>query len=95
MMVVFRLFIGKFGWSNQSGGWLMQCLHSVFKELLDTKYDDFLKILTRVCWKMARDFETSNTKLKVHERTKSAAVIYHMLTKEIHFRPKVKKEPKL
>ncbi|CAG2225971.1 CASP7 [Mytilus edulis] len=93
-LVMFTCSSGKLGWSNKSGGWLMQCLHSVFNELLDTNYDDFLQILTRVCWKMARDLET-HTDSKVNDRTKSAAVIYHMLTKEIHLRPKVKTEPKL
>lgn len=88
----FNLFTGKYGWSQENkGGWLMYCLHTVFDELLDTNYGDFLQILTRVSWKMARDLEAQDG----YNRPKSAAVIYHMLTKEIHLRPKFPKKTQL
>ncbi|XP_052106425.1 caspase-1-like [Mytilus californianus] len=90
-LVMFSSSSGKLGWSDKRGGWLMYCLFTVFEKLLDTDFDDFLQILSAVCGKMARDLETSHPK-KVYNRTKSAAVIYHMLTKDLYLRPKSIKE---
>ena len=49
---------------------------------------DLLQILSQVCAKMARDLETDFLEKEVYHRTKSAAVIYHMLTKSIYLKPK-------
>lgn len=72
----FFRFTGKHGWSDQRGGWLMYCLFTVFEKLLDTNFEDFLQILSRVCGKMARDWKHRIQSVLVYDRTKSAAVIY-------------------
>ena len=67
----------------------MYCLHEVFKTLLDTNYKmDLPQILSQVCGKMARDLETYCPQKKIYHRTKSAAVVYHMLTKSLYLKPK-------
>jgi len=67
----------------------MYCLYKVFEKLVDTNYEmDLLQILSQVCGKMARYLESHCPKKEVYHRTKSAAVIYHMLTKSIYLRPK-------
>ncbi|XP_071161890.1 caspase-7-like [Mytilus edulis] len=87
-LVMFSSSSGKLGWSDKGkGGWLMYCLFTVFEELLDTNFENFLQILSRVCGKMATDLETSHRN-KMYNETKSAAVIYHMLTKDLYLRPK-------
>lgn len=86
--MMLHFFTGKLGWSDKGkGGWLMYCLFTVFEELLDTNFENFLQILSRVCGKMATDLETSHRN-KMYNETKSAAVIYHMLTKDLYLRPK-------
>ena len=65
----------------------MYCLYTVFEELLDTNYEmDLLQILSQVCGKMARDLETHCPEKEVYHGTKSAAVVYHMLTKRIYLK---------
>ena len=67
----------------------MHCLYIVFEKLVDTNYEmDLLQILSQVCGKMARYLESYCPGKEVYHRTKSAAVIYHMLTKSIYLKPK-------
>jgi hypothetical protein len=67
----------------------MRCLYIVFEKLVDTNYEmDLLQILSQVCGKMARYLESYCPRKEVYHRTKSAAVIYHMLTKSIYLKPK-------
>jgi len=67
----------------------MYCLDKVFEKLLDTNYEiDLLQILSQVCGKMARDLESEYPQKEIYHRAKSAAVVYHMLTKSIYLKPK-------
>ena len=56
---------------------------------MDTNYEmDLLQILSQVCGKMARELENHCPEKEIYHRTKSAAVVYHMLTKSIYLKPK-------
>lgn len=67
----------------------MYCLYTVFEKLLETNYEmDLLQILSQVCGKMARSLESHSPNKEIYHRTKSAAVVYHMLTKSIYLKPK-------
>ncbi|XP_071166087.1 caspase-3-like [Mytilus edulis] len=88
-LVMFTCSPGKSGMTDQRGGWLIHCLSCVFKTLLDSNYKEhFLQILTKVCGKMAQDLKVNCSSERLFHETKSAAVIYHMLTKDLYLKPK-------
>ncbi|CAG2203760.1 unnamed protein product [Mytilus edulis] len=88
-LVMFTCSPGKSGMTDQRGGWLIHCLYCVFKTLLDSNYKEhFLQILTKVCGKMAQDLKVNCSSERLFHETKSAAVIYHMLTKDLYLKPK-------
>ncbi|CAC5394291.1 CASP7 [Mytilus coruscus] len=90
-LVMFSSSSEKIAWSDcGKGGWLTFCLYEVFKHLLDTEYSvSLLHILTDVCGKMANEMETRTSSIPVYDKSKSAATIYHMLTKDIFLKPMV------
>ncbi|VDI73649.1 caspase 7, partial [Mytilus galloprovincialis] len=92
-LVMFSSSSEKIAWSDSGkGGWLTFCLYEVFKHLLDTEYSvSLLHILTDVCGKMAKEMETRTPSIPSYDRSKSAATIYHMLTKDIFLKPMVHK----
>lgn len=86
---------GTTAWSDSDkGGWLMHCLYQVFNDVTYTD-DDLLTILTCVCGKMARDMETNCPNSPHYDKAKSAACVYHRLSKDIYLQPKeIKRERK-
>ncbi|CAC5394290.1 CASP9 [Mytilus coruscus] len=89
-LVMFSSASERTAWSdNGKGGWLMYCLYKVFKGLLNSEFKtDLLHILVGVCDKMARVLAAGTPSDPLRNRTKSAATIYHMLTKDIYLQPK-------
>ncbi|VDI79463.1 Hypothetical predicted protein [Mytilus galloprovincialis] len=88
-LVMFTCSSGRTGMTDQRGRWLMHCLYCVFETLLGTNYKEhFLQILTKVCGKMAQDFIVNRSSDRLFHKTKSAAVICHMLTKDLYLKPK-------
>lgn len=72
----------------------MHCLYQVFNDVTCTD-DDLLTILTCVCGKMARDMETNCPNSPHYDKAKSAACVYHRLSKDIYLQPKeIKRERK-
>lgn len=70
----------------------MHCLYQVFNDVTYTD-DDLLTILTCVCGKMARDMETNCPNSPHYDKAKSAACVYHRLSKDIYLQPKeIKRE---
>ena len=56
---------------------------------------DLLEILSQVCGNMARNLECKCPENEVYDGTKSAPVVYHMLTNSIDLKPKSMVEKKL
>nr|XP_034304251.1 caspase-1 [Crassostrea gigas] len=94
-LVMFSSAAGTTAWSDSDkGGWLMHCLYQVFNDVTYTD-DDLLTILTCVCGKMARDMETNCPNSPHYDKAKSAACVYHRLSKDIYLQPKeIKRERK-
>lgn len=86
---------GTLAWSDSDkGGWLMYCLYQVFHDVTCT-YDDLLTTLTRVSGKMALDMESNCPSIPHQDKAKSAACVYHRLSKDIYLQPmEIKKERK-
>lgn len=89
MLFFLYTFSERIAWSDcGKGGWLIFCIYEVFKQLLDTNYSiSLLHILTDVCGKMSKDMETRTPSTPAYDCSKSAATIYHMLTKDIFLKP--------
>ncbi|CAG2191993.1 unnamed protein product [Mytilus edulis] len=89
-LVMFSSASERIAWSDSGkGGWLMYCIYKVFKGLLNAEFKtDLLYILVGVCDKMARGLAAATPSDPLRNRTKSAATIYHMLTKDIYLQPK-------
>lgn len=86
-LVMFSSAAGTIAWSDSGkGGWLMYCLYKVFHDVTYTD-DDLLKTLTRVAGKMARDMETYCPSTPHYNKAKSAACVYHRLSKDIYLQP--------
>ncbi|XP_062597260.1 uncharacterized protein LOC134258721 isoform X2 [Saccostrea cucullata] len=86
-LVMFSSAAGTIAWSDQGkGGWLMYCLYHVFRDITYTN-EDLLTSLTRVCGKMAFTMETYCPSTPHYDKAKSAACIYHRLTKDIYLQP--------
>lgn len=86
-LVMFSSAAGTIAWSDSGkGGWLMYCLYKVFHDVTYTD-DDLLKTLTRVAGKMALDMETYCPSIPHYDKAKSAACVYHRLSKDIYLQP--------
>lgn len=86
-LVMFSSPAGTIAWSDSGkGGWLMYCLYHVLHDVTNTD-DDLLTTLTRVCGKMARDMETYCPSTPHYDKAKSAACVYHRLSKDIYLQP--------
>ena len=84
---VFCFTLGTIAWSDTGkGGWLMYCLYHVFHDVTYTE-DDLLTILTQVCGKMAISMETYCPSTPRFDKAKSAACVYHRLSKDIYLQP--------
>lgn len=87
----------RIAWSNDlKGGWLPYCMYKVIDKM--TQHDfriDLLDALTEVNETMAKTLETSSPEDRTFHGLKSAACIYHMLTKDIYFTPKYAPVPVL
>ena len=64
----------------------MYCLYHVFHDVTYTE-DDLLTILTQVCGKMAISMETYCPTTPRFDKAKSAACVYHRLSKDIYLQP--------
>lgn len=81
--------LGKYAWSEDfEGGWLLSALQSVFPSSTDT---DLLSLLTRVCGEVAKREAYIPDNERAH-RSKSAACVYHKLSKDIYFPKSNKKD---
>ncbi|XP_022342790.2 caspase-1-like [Crassostrea virginica] len=86
-LVMFSSAAGTIAWSDTGkGGWLMYCLYHVFHDVTYTE-DDLLTILTQVCGKMAISMETYCPSTPRFDKAKSAACVYHRLSKDIYLQP--------
>ncbi|XP_060066045.1 uncharacterized protein LOC132546349 [Ylistrum balloti] len=89
-LVMFSSAPERFAWCDDHiGGWLPYCMYNVVCRL--HRYDfqtDFLQVLTEVNHEMAVYLKTNTPSKPELHQTKSAACIYHMLTKDIYFRLK-------
>ncbi|XP_061197022.1 caspase-6-like [Saccostrea echinata] len=86
-LVMFSSAAGTIAWSDQGkGGWLMYCLYHVFRDITYTN-EDLMTSLTRVCGKMAIEMETYCPSTPHYDKAKSAACVYHKLTKDIYLQP--------
>nr|KAG5709857.1 hypothetical protein BaRGS_032681 [Batillaria attramentaria] len=84
---VYALFVGGFyAWRNSTrGSWFVQALHDVFRD--NWQRMDLLTMMTRVCKKVAYDFE-SNASKEFMNRKKQIPCITSMLTRDVYFTPK-------
>ncbi|XP_033734732.1 uncharacterized protein LOC117323556 isoform X2 [Pecten maximus] len=89
-LVMFSSAPERFAWSNDfKGGWLPYCMYKVLYKMAQRHFRiDLLQALTEVNETMAKSLETNSPSDKVLHQVKSAACIYHMLTKDIYFTPK-------
>ncbi|OWF43837.1 uncharacterized protein LOC110459182 [Mizuhopecten yessoensis] len=89
-LVMFSSASERFAWSNDfKGGWLPYCMYEVLYKMAQHNFRiDLLEALTEVNELMAKSLETNVLGDKVMHKVKSAACIYHMLTKDIYLTPK-------
>ena len=71
----------------------MYCLYHVFQDVTYTE-DDLLTILTQVCGKMAINMVTYCPSTPRFDKAKSAACVYHRLSKDIYLQPNWERERK-
>lgn len=80
--------LGYFAWRNSSrGSWFVQSLVEVFVE--NWKRMDLMTMMTRVCRKVAYEFESNATR-EYMNRKKQVPCITSMLTRDVYFTPKAK-----
>ncbi|XP_033733669.1 uncharacterized protein LOC117322837 [Pecten maximus] len=89
-LVMFSSASGRYAFSNDyKGGWLPYSMHNVLRKMAQRHFRiDLLEALTEVNEAMTESLETHTPSDKVLHQTKSTACIYHMLTKDIYFKPK-------
>jgi len=77
---------GFFSWRNSSkGSWFVQALHKMIEKYSDKL--DFLKLLTRVNYDVAYDFESNAAQPHMNKK-KQVPSIVSMLTKDLYLTPK-------
>ncbi|XP_060066055.1 uncharacterized protein LOC132546358 [Ylistrum balloti] len=96
-LVMFSSAPERFAWSDDfKGGWLPYCMYKVLDKMAQLNFRiDLLEALTDVNETMAQSLETNITRDRVMHQRKSAACIYHMLTKDIYLTPKYAPIPKV
>ncbi|XP_033734730.1 uncharacterized protein LOC117323554 [Pecten maximus] len=96
-LVMFSSAPERLAWGDDhTGGWLPYCMYNVVHWF--HRYDfrtDLLQVLTEVNNEMAIYLQTNMPSKPEWHQSKSAACIYHMLTKDIYFRLKWSKKAAL
>ncbi|XP_070185097.1 caspase-3-like isoform X1 [Littorina saxatilis] len=85
-LMAFACVPGYFAWRNEEqGSWFVQALVEVLRE--NWARMDLLTMMTRVCKKVALDFESTKTSNRKFLHKKQVPCISSMLTRDVYFPP--------